>query len=185
MGPSPRKGTLKSPFLRRVVVGWGFRKLCSPVFQARFIILKHLYEHGNGTLKMAYRPRTTELPPSLTIHLDRSRLSTDGRAAISNLLHRLHIYKCTGDAETGIPDLEAMTLVSGDYLLWHEIVSNQAKPPPLIVQGNLFLIDEKGKQINVPDSKILDASEAMDVVLRQYEPTVEGLVRSWVERRGG
>ncbi|KAJ8125072.1 hypothetical protein O1611_g8568 [Lasiodiplodia mahajangana] len=153
--------------------------------RARFAILKTLHEHGQGILRIEHRPSTTETPAGMTIHLDKSLIPTAGRTAIARLLHRLHIYKCTGDAENGIPDLESLTSVSGEYLLWHEVVCDRAKPPFLVVQGNVFALDESGNHVSATGSGATAAVQVADAVLRQYEPTIEGLVKSWVERRIG
>ncbi|KAI0105434.1 peptidase [Nemania sp. FL0031] len=150
--------------------------------RARFVILKTLYEHGQGLLRIEHRHHTTESPARLTIHLDKSLIPTNGRATVARLLHRLHIYKCTGDAENGIPDLESLTSVTGEYLLWHQVVCNRAQQPFLIVQANVLPVDESGNQIRSTESGALADVEVADVILRQYEPTVEGLVKSWVER---
>lgn len=149
------------------------------------MILKTLCEHGQGVLRIEHRHRTTESAGGLTIHLDKSLIPTNGRATITRLLHRLHIYKCTGDAENGIPELESLTSVSGEYRLWHKVVCNRAQPPSLLVQGNVFPVDESGNQVSAASSGALEAVEVADVVLRQYEPTIEGLVKSWVERSIG
>ncbi|KAI0873695.1 hypothetical protein GGS24DRAFT_517305 [Hypoxylon argillaceum] len=73
----------------------------------------------------------------------------------------------------------------GEYLLWHKVVCNRVQPPFLLVQGNVFPVDESGNQVSAAGSGALEAVEVADVVLRQYEPTIEGLVKSWVERSIG
>ena len=58
---------------------------------------------------------------------------------------------------------EELTEVEGVFLEWREVVVGEGKARVVWVQGNSFL-------------------EGGEVVLREYEETAEGVVRSWAER---
>lgn len=130
--------------------------------QARFGILKTFIEAGNDFCVLDY---TKDDLSDLTIKLDRSKILTVGRPAVESVLQKLHIYKCTADLEAGKKFYEDLTRVEGDF--WPEKVRRQVlkrkTPRKVFVQANTI---EKNAE----------------VTLKEYEPTLEGMIQSWVER---
>ena len=99
------------------------------------------------------------------MNVDRAKIRSHGKPALGNMLLRLHMYRCTADAGACRAYYEELSGVDDEALAWREAVL-VGKPPPLVfVQGNTFLDGQGG-----------------GVVLREYEESVEGVVRSWVER---
>lgn len=81
-------------------------------------------------------------------------------------LQKLHVYKCTADFEEGRRLYEGMTGVDG----WWEgsvrpEVLRRKVPRKVFVQANTVVEGEEGK-----------------VVLREYEASGEGMIRSWADR---
>jgi dipeptidyl-peptidase-3 len=98
------------------------------------------------------------------VHVDRAKIRSHGKPALGDMLLRLHMYRCTADAAACRAYYEELSSVDDEALAWRDAVL-VGKPPPLVfVQGNTFLDGEGG------------------VVLKEYEESVEGVVRSWVER---
>lgn len=128
--------------------------------QAHFAILKCLLLDGNGVITITH-DRSTQ---SLTVHVDRSKILTDGKPALGNMLLRLHMYRCTADAAACRTYYEDLSRVEGEYLEWRETVLANKPPPLVFVHANTFLTGEG------------------EVVLKEYEPTVEGVIQSWAER---
>jgi dipeptidyl-peptidase-3 len=108
----------------------------------------------------------SQLSRTLTVHVDRTRITTHGKPALGDMLLRLHIYRCTADVVACRKYYEELSNVEGEYLAWRETVLVNKPPPLVFVQANTFLV-EGGK----------------DVMVREYEESAEGVVESWVERR--
>lgn len=132
--------------------------------QARFSILQCFLEAGDDFCKLDYK---NEDLSDLTIKLDRSKITTVGRAAVEKYLQKLHIYKSTADVEGGTKLYNQMTHVDPDF--WGEKVRNEVlrnkQPRKVFVQANTFLDEKTGK-----------------VDLVEYEPTLEGMIKSYAER---
>lgn len=99
--------------------------------------------------------------------LDRSKILTAGRKAVDDYLLKLHIYKSTADVEAGSKLYAHMTGVDMDF--WgtkvrDEVLRNR-QPRKVFVQANTVLDDNTGK-----------------VELKEYEPTLEGMIQSYAER---
>lgn len=99
----------------------------------------------------------------LRVQVDRSKIASHGKKALGEMLLRLHVYRCTANVEECREYYEELSHVDGEYLTWRETVVKNKLPPLLNVQSNTFI--EKGI-----------------VVLREYEPTIEGIIKSWYER---
>lgn len=83
---------------------------------------------------------------------------------LGNMLLHLHMFRCTADAQGCRTYYEKLSSVDGEYIKWRETVL-ATKPPPLIfIQANTFL-------------------DGDTVTLKEYEPTVEGVIASWAERQ--
>lgn len=100
---------------------------------------------------------------TLTVLVNRSRILTHGKPALGDMLLRLHMYRCTADAEGCQAYYKDLSKVDGEYLEWRQAVLANKPPPLVFVQSNTFLDGEK-------------------VVLKEYKPTVEGVIESWAER---
>ncbi len=140
------------------------------IVKAQWGIVRHLLEKGNGLLRIECATGAGPAPSCLTIHLDKSLVATECRRAVNDLLLRMHLYKCTGDAANGKAHIERLTKVEGDAADWHAVVGAAQEPAQLIVQANTF---------RVPGQL---GAEIESVVLREYPATHEGIVRSWAER---
>lgn len=132
--------------------------------QARFSILKCLLDAPDGFCKLDYK---SEDLSDLTIKIDRSKITTVGRKAIESYLQKLHIYKSTADLEAGTKLYADMTYVEPSF--WGEKVRNEVlrnkQPRKVFIQANTFLDEATGK-----------------VSLVEYDPTLEGMVKSYAER---
>jgi dipeptidyl-peptidase-3 len=79
------------------------------------------------------------------------------------LLH-LHMYRCTADAQGCRTYYEKLSMVDSQYIEWREAVLTNKPPPLIFTQANTFL-------------------DGDTVTLKEYEPTVEGVIASWAERQ--
>ncbi|KAI9827526.1 MAG: hypothetical protein M1832_004876 [Thelocarpon impressellum] len=140
----------------------GARKWGQAHAQARFSILQCFLAAGDGFVRLKHA-----LPDlsDLTVALDRAKILTHGRPAVEAYLQKLHVYKSTADVEAGRELYERMTAVDGEF--WggkiRDEVLRQKTPRKVFVQANTVLAEDA-------------------VELREYEPTPEGMVRSWAER---
>lgn len=99
---------------------------------------------------------------NLTVQVNRSRLQ-EGKASLGRMLLRLHIYRCTADIRSCREFYEGLTTVNEEALGWREVVLIKKDPPLAFCHANTFL-DGDG------------------VILKEYAPTVRGLIQSWAER---
>jgi len=128
--------------------------------QARFSILKTML--ASGIVKLVSNKADHD---DLVISLDRSKIRSHGIPAVGDYLQKLHVYKSTADFEGGKKLYEDMTTVGEDMAKYREVVMRKKLPRKQFVQANTVL-------------------EGGGVTLKEYEPTLEGLVRSYVEREG-
>jgi len=99
----------------------------------------------------------------LKLRLDKTKILSHGKPAISTFLQKLHIYRSTADAKNGTELMEKMTAVDDFFLRVREVVWQKRQPRRLFVQ---------------PNTKIVDG----EVVLVDYEENCAGVIRSWAER---
>jgi dipeptidyl-peptidase-3 len=103
----------------------------------------------------------------LTIKLDRKKITTVGRKAVEAYLQKLHIYKSTANVEAGTKLYAEMTGV--DPKFWGDKVRSEVlrnkQPRKVFVQANTVLDEATGK-----------------VSLVEYEPSLEGMIKSFAER---
>ena len=129
--------------------------------QARYAILKVFLEAGDDFTKLCYSKYDLS---DLVVQVDRNKILTQGRPVLAKFLQKLHIYKCTADVEAGSKFYEEITEVQ-DF--WATKVRQQVLkkklPRKIFVQANTFLDGDK-------------------VILKEYEPTVEGMIGSFAER---
>ncbi|KAI6351049.1 hypothetical protein MCOR25_010192 [Pyricularia grisea] len=130
--------------------------------RAHFSILKCLLLDGDGVVTINHdKPKN-----SLTVQVDRSKIVTHGKPALGGMLLRLHMYRCTADVVACRTYYEDLSRVAGEHLEWRETVLANKPPPMVFVQANTFLEENGG-----------------EVMLKEYEATVEGIIQSWAERR--
>lgn len=103
---------------------------------------------------------------SLRVRVDLSKIASHGKPALGRMLLRLHMYRCTADAAGCRAYYEELSRVGGECLEWRRAVLANKPPPLVFVQANTFL----------------DSYHGEAVVLREYEPSVEGVIESWAER---
>lgn len=127
--------------------------------QARFAIMKVLLEAGVFTIK------ETEPGKMLRIHLEREKIYSVGRKAISDFLLKLQVYKSTADYEKANELYEHYSKVDGDFEKWREIVLLNKQPRLIMVQSNTEIVDDK-------------------VQLKTYDATCDGFIESWSTRFG-
>ncbi|KAG9238706.1 putative dipeptidyl peptidase 3 [Amylocarpus encephaloides] len=132
--------------------------------QARFSILKCFLQSEDEFCKLDYK---NEDLSDLTIKLDRSKILTAGRKSVEAYLQKLHIYKSTADVEVGTKFYNEMTEVEPEFWgkkIRDEVLRNK-QPRKVFVQANTVLEEATGK-----------------VSLVEYEPTLEGMIKSYAER---
>ncbi|KAI9728619.1 MAG: hypothetical protein M1828_002725 [Chrysothrix sp. TS-e1954] len=133
--------------------------------QARYSILRTMLDAGDGFAELVYSKEADETSvKDLEIHIDRSKIISHGRPAMEKYLQRLHIFKATADFAEGKKMYEELTNVDS---FWAEEVRPEVLrrkvPRKVYVQANTLV-------------------EYGEVVLKEYEPTVEGMIRSYAER---
>jgi len=135
--------------------------------QARFVILQVLLEAGEGLVTVKERVGE-DGNPDLIISVDRTKIDTVGRKAISDFLLKLQVYKSTADIESARKMFDRYSAVNNDGQLpwesWRDIIIEKKQPRKLFVQHNTFLEDDK------------------TVKMATYPASTEGMVQSWVER---
>lgn len=137
------------------------RKWGQAHMQARYSILRTFLDAGDDFVKLVYNKEDLS---DLEIHLDRSKILTHGRPAVEKYLQKLHIYKSTADFEAGKQLYDDITSVDEWWeTKVREVVLRNKVPRKLFVQGNTVLEGDR-------------------VTLKEYEPTLEGLIQSYVER---
>jgi len=85
-----------------------------------------------------------------TFHLriDRSKLRTVGFKAISDFLHKLHVYKSIGDFETAEKFFSNYSQVDETMMKVRTIVINRRTPRRLELQPNVVIEGDKVRYIN-------------------------------------
>ncbi|CAG8044129.1 unnamed protein product [Penicillium olsonii] len=130
--------------------------------QARYSILRTFLDAGDDFVKLSY---SKEDLSDLEIHLDRSKILTHGRPAVEKYLQKLHVYKSTADIEAGKGLYDDITSVDSWWgTTVRDVVLKNKVPRKVFVQANTIL---EGDQVS----------------LKEYEPTLEGLIQSFAERK--
>ncbi|KAI0885173.1 dipeptidyl peptidase III [Annulohypoxylon maeteangense] len=127
--------------------------------RAHFSILRCLLIHGQGCIKVHHDAEAKKL----RVRVDRSKIRSHGKKALGEMLLRLHIYRCTADVQECKGYYEALSRVDEECLKWRQTVIENQPPPLLNVQANTFI-----------DGEV--------VTLKEYEPTIRGIIQSWYER---
>ncbi|KAJ6012884.1 hypothetical protein N7499_012515 [Penicillium canescens] len=130
--------------------------------QARYSILRTFLEAGDEFVKLSY---SKEDLSDLEIRLDRSKILTHGRPAVEKYLQKLHVYKSTADIAAGKGLYDDITSVDSWWgTKVRDVVLKNKVPRKIFVQANTIL-------------------EGDQVTLKEYEPTLEGLIQSFAERK--
>ena len=139
------------------------RKWGQAHMQARYSILRTFMDAGKGFCDLK---STQDDLSDLEIYIDRSKILSHGRPAVERYLQKLHVYKSTADVEAGKKLYDDITSVDE---WWAEkvrpVVLSKKTPRKVFVQANTVLDEKSG-----------------EVELVEYEPTVEGMIKSYVER---
>ena len=99
------------------------------------------------------------------IKVDREKIRTSGFKALSEFLHKLHVYKSMGDYDSAKKFFDHYSEVDAEMLKIREIVIANKLPRRLELQPNLFL-----NQV----------SSTVDY--KDYSDDFEGVISSYVER---
>ncbi|KAI1776192.1 dipeptidyl peptidase III [Hypoxylon cercidicola] len=127
--------------------------------RAHFAMLRCLLKHGNGCVSVYHDTEAKKL----RVSVDRSKILSHGKKALGEMLLRLHMYRCTADVQVCREYYESLSHVDEECLEWRQTVIENKPPPLLNVQANTFIDGET-------------------ITLKEYEPTIEGIIQSWVER---
>jgi len=103
--------------------------------------------------------------------VDRSRIREHGFKALSDFLHKLHVYKSIGDYDTAEKFFNHYSEVDETMLRVRKIVMDNKTPRPLELQPNLMLVPSEGGQ--------------QKVVYKGYESTMDGIIQSYLDRWQG
>ncbi len=143
------------------------RKWGQAHMQARFSILRTFQDAGDNFCEIRAPTGESSNPEDLEIYLDRNKILSHGRPAVEAYLQKLHVYKATADFAAGKKLYDDITDVDK---WWAEkarpIVLKKKTPRKVFVQANTVLDEETG-----------------DVKLVEYEPTIEGMVQSYFDRK--
>ncbi|KMP08470.1 dipeptidyl-peptidase 3 [Coccidioides immitis RMSCC 2394] len=129
--------------------------------QARYSILRTFLDAGGDFVQLKHSQDDLS---DLEIHLDRSKILTYGRPAVEKYLQKLHVYKATADVEEGKRLYDGITHVDE---WWSQ------KVRPVVLQKKI------PRKVFVQANTVLEGDR---VILKEYEPTLEGMIQSYAER---
>jgi len=130
--------------------------------QARFVIMQVMLEAGEDFLTVK-EVVGDDGKSDLLITMNREKIPTVGKQAIADFLCKLQVYKSTGDICAAKTMYDRYSEVSEPWASRRQIVVDRKQPRVILVQANTVLDDEKLKLV-------------------QYDPSTEGMVKSWAER---
>ena len=122
-------------------------------------MFRTLLEQGQGFMKVDFDKSSD----TLTVSVDQSKLASHGRSSLEDLALRLHMFRCTADVQECREFYDDLTSVDGQYVQWASTIVVNKPPPRIFVQPNTFV-----------DGDV--------VTLKEYAPTIEGMIQSWAER---
>ena len=137
------------------------RKWGQAHMQARYSILQTFLGAGDDFVRLVHQKDDLS---DLEIHLDRNKILSHGRPAVERYLQKLHVFKSTADYASGKALYDETTHVDewwGSKV--RPVVLQKKIPRKVFVQANTVLEGDK-------------------VVLKEYEPTLEGMIQSYAER---
>lgn len=125
---------------------------------ARFALLNVMLRDGDGVLKMY------EKDGEWFFHLDRQKIEGPGKKAVGEFLKKLNVFKATADVEAGRKLYDQYTTVTDGDLKMRSYVIAKKKPRNIWVQP------------------VTDVDAAGNVILREYPPTSDGVIDSFLDR---
>jgi dipeptidyl-peptidase-3 len=129
------------------------------VIQGQYAILRILLEDTDGLLRLE------NTGDDLIIHLDRSKIVSEGVPALQQFLKTLQVYKSTADVQRGRQFFDKYSEMTDEFKR-HRQVSMKIKPNRTKwIQPNVFLNTDG------------------TVHLKEYPATKEALIQSWAERK--
>ena len=138
------------------------RKWGQPHMQARFSILRTFMDAGDDFCTLRYSDKETL--NDLTVCIDRSKIISHGRPAIEKYLQKLQVYKATADLKAGTRLFDDLTSVDAWWANQvRQVVLGKKQPRKCYVQANTVM-------------------EGENVVLREYDNSAEGMIKSFAER---
>ena len=126
--------------------------------QARFAIYNVCRRSGVVKVKMNNNDKMFEL------EFDEEKMKTDGMKALGDFLNKLNIYKACADVENGVKLFDEYTSVDDYHLNIKNILIENMKPRAQFVQPTLTRNDNNVIEYN------------------NYDPTVDGLIQSYVDK---
>jgi len=130
--------------------------------QARFVIMQVMLEAGEDFLAVE-DVVGDDGKPDLLITMNREKIMTVGKQAIADFLCKLQVYKSTGDISAAKAMYDRYSEVGEPWASRRQVVVDRKQPRVILVQANTVLDDERLKLV-------------------QYDPSPEGMVKSWIER---
>ncbi len=103
--------------------------------QARFVILNVLIEAGQGFVTLN-SVTGEDGQPDLLLTMDRNKLESVGRPAISEFLKKLQVYKSLGDVDNAKKMFDHFSEVNETWLQWRDIAISRKRPRKILVQAN-------------------------------------------------
>ena len=102
---------------------------------------------------------------NFTLNINKDMLLCYGQQLISDILLKLHLWKCTGDVENARKFLSNYSEVKKEYLILRNIILENEHPHRIELNHNLML----NKTNN-------------SVTITEYSERLEGIVESFVNR---
>ncbi|XGW21770.1 hypothetical protein V3C99_004603 [Haemonchus contortus] len=130
---------------------------------ARFVLTKVCLEAGQDFVTITDCVGD-DGKPDLKFKLDRKKIDSVGRPAVTEFLRKLQAYKSTADLEGGTKLFESYGKITERELRWRDICIARRKPRRIFVQAN---------------TKINDKGE---VDLISYDSTATGVIQSFIDR---
>jgi len=134
---------------------------------ARYVILQVLLEAGDGLVKIE-QLTGEDGQPDLLMTLDRAKIETTGKEAISKFLMRLQLYKATADFEKG------QKMYCG-----YSAVDNSNAAIPFLHLRSIVLARKQERRFFVQANTKLTGDS---VELELYDSSPAGLIDSYVQR---
>lgn len=111
---------------------------------AAWVIFQAIREGAPGLITIEFS-KTDDGKDTFTLKIDREMIRTKGFEALSEFLHKLHVYKSMGDFATAETWFNHYAEVDEEMLRCREIVIANKLPRRLELQPNLLLDSENGK----------------------------------------
>lgn len=133
--------------------------------RARYVIMRVLLEAGD--LVKIQETVGEDGKPDLLITVDRKKILSFGRPTIEQFLLKLQVFRSTANVRAATELYERYSEVSDKcqypFRTYWDIVMDRKKPRRIFVQSNTVLNGDS-------------------VQLKEYEPTPEGFLESWLDR---